>query len=166
MDCKRPLSTFRLLSFDIFGTLIDWETGIHEALEPLVQRLDDSNPLKTDRKKLGDLYGKHERAIQVDNPRLAYNLVVKEAYERLARETQSLPATEPLLDKESTAFGNSVGRWPPFPDTVAAMRRLKKKGYKLVPLSNVDREPQSFCTFVYFLIRWLGRWQDCEMDWH
>ncbi|EFR01595.1 haloacid dehalogenase [Nannizzia gypsea CBS 118893] len=139
MDSKRPLSSFRLLSFDIFGTLIDWETGVYEALKPLVQRLDDSNLLKTDRKKLGDLYSKHERAVQMSNPGLAYNLVTKAAYESLAREIQSLPTPEHLLEEESTAFGSSVSRWPPFPDTVAAMRRLKQKGYKLVPLSNVDR---------------------------
>ncbi|EEQ28653.1 hypothetical protein McanMca71_001267 [Microsporum canis] len=140
MDSSRPLSSFRLLSFDIYGTLIDWETGIQEALKPLSQRLDDANPLKADPKKLGDAYSRHERAVQVKNPGLAYSLVLKSAYESLARELRSLPASEQLLDEEATGFGNSVGRWPAFPDTVAAMRRLKQKGYKLVPLSNVDGE--------------------------
>ncbi|KAK2808143.1 hypothetical protein FQN49_008748 [Arthroderma sp. PD_2] len=140
MDSSRPLNSFRLLSFDIFGTLIDWKAGVFEALKPLSQRLDDSNPLKTDNSKLWATFSKHERAVKTKNPQLNYNLVLKSAYEDLARELESLPASERLLDEEGTEFGNSIGRWPAFPDTVAAMRRLKKKGYKLVPLSNVDRE--------------------------
>ncbi|KAF3480227.1 threonine synthase [Arthroderma uncinatum] len=140
MDNSRPLSSFRLLSFDIFGTLIDWKAGIHGALEPLIQRLDDSNPLKSDPKALGAEYDKHERAIQPKNPQLTYNLVLKSTYENLARELGAAPADEHVLDTEGTAFSKSIGHWPPFDDTVAAMRRLKKKGYKLVPLSNVDHE--------------------------
>ncbi|KAK2806530.1 hypothetical protein FQN50_005813 [Emmonsiellopsis sp. PD_5] len=144
MASQRPLTSFRLLSFDIYGTLIDWEAGIIAALKPIASRLPDSHPLKSDQARLGSALNKHERAVQLENPALPYNLVLKSAYESLAKELQSLPASadgqdqSALLDQEGTAFGEDLGNWPAFPDTVEAMRKLKKR-FKLVPISNVDR---------------------------
>ncbi|KAL1954343.1 hypothetical protein VTO42DRAFT_1370 [Malbranchea cinnamomea] len=161
----RALSSFRLLSFDIYGTLIDWETGIQEALKPLAARLDASNPLKSDLLALGSAFNKHERATQTQNPKLTYDLVLKESYKALARELAALPdATaensdvDALLDLEGTAFAESIARWPAFPDTVAAMRRLKQRGFKLVPLSNVDHA--SFRKSVYGPMRGLHEGMD------
>ncbi|EER40725.1 HAD-superfamily hydrolase [Histoplasma capsulatum H143] len=144
MASNRPLTSFSVLSFDIYGTLIDWEKGILESLKPLAARLPDSHPLKSDHVALGCALNKYERTFQVENPTQSYDLILKASYEALAKELQALPAAtatedaSSLLDKESSAFGASIGTWPPFPDTVEAMRKLKQR-YKLVPLSNVDR---------------------------
>lgn len=144
MASNRPLASFRLLSFDIYGTLIDWETGIHEALRPLVARLPESHPFKSDVRALGNAFTKHERQIQTAQPQLTYDRVLKAAYEGLAQELNVLPKpaadkdTNQLLDAEGTSFAASIAVWPAFPDTVDAMRRLKKH-FRLVPVSNVDR---------------------------
>ncbi|EEH37203.1 haloacid dehalogenase [Paracoccidioides lutzii Pb01] len=144
MTSNRLLASFQLLSFDIYGTLIDWERGIIENLKPLTDRLSDSHPSELDPLALCSSLNKYERAFQAENPRQTYDLILKASYEALAKELQALPAAaggedpSSILDKEGTAFGTSIGTWPAFPDTVEAMRKLKKR-YKLVPLTNVDR---------------------------
>ncbi|OJD16921.1 haloacid dehalogenase, type II [Emergomyces pasteurianus Ep9510] len=144
MASKRPLTSFSALSFDIYGTLIDWEKGIIDGLKPLAARLPDSHVLKSDHVALGLALNKYERIFQRENPTQTYDLILKASYEALAEELQALPAAtdtetpSSLLDKESTTFGESIGNWPAFPDTVEAMRKLKKR-YKLVPVTNVDR---------------------------
>ncbi|KAI2023794.1 hypothetical protein LOZ48_005903 [Ophidiomyces ophidiicola] len=143
---SRRLNSFRLLSFDIYGTLIDWETGVLRALVPLTSRLPNSHPLKANSVALNTTYTAHERTIQATQPSLAYYRILKAAYESLAKELNALPepidgkSAEQLLDEESLAFAASIGSWPAFKDTVEAMHRLKNRGFKLVPLSNVDRE--------------------------
>ncbi|OAX80033.1 haloacid dehalogenase, type II [Emergomyces africanus] len=145
MATKRPLTSFSVLSFDIYGTLIDWERGIIDGLKPLAARLPDSHALKSDHVALGLALNKYERIFQKENPKQTYELILKTSYEALAKELQALPTAKDttadpssLLDKESSTFGESIGNWPAFPDTVEAMRKLKKR-YKLVPLTNVDR---------------------------
>ncbi|KAL2012942.1 hypothetical protein VTN00DRAFT_467 [Thermoascus crustaceus] len=142
---QRPLSSFRLLSFDIYGTLVDWETGIYVALEPLHARLPDAHPLKSDFLALGARFSAHEQRIQAARPEQTYDLVLRDTYVALARELDATPTTtdgtdaEDALKEEGERFASSVAHWPAFPDTVSAMRRLRKLGYKLVPISNVDR---------------------------
>lgn len=138
-QAKRPFSSFHVLSFDIYGTLIDWESGIHDALQPLRSRLPEGNPLKNDMLALGELFNKHERRIQAESPGLTYDCVLRDAYIGLARELNVLPADETSATQEGVTFAESIGHWPAFADTVAAMRKLKTFGYILVPLSNVDR---------------------------
>lgn len=145
MAGNRQLKSFRLLSFDIYGTLIDWENGILNTLKPLVARLDDSSPLKSNPAALAVEFAHFEREAQLQNPDRKYPLILKEAYENLAKHLQALPqskqrgkSTGELLDEESTACATSIPTWSVFADTVSAMRRLKKHGYKLVPVSNVD----------------------------
>ena len=141
---SRTLTSFPLLTFDIYGTLIDWETGLLTALTPLSSRLSPSHPLSTP-SALGTAFNAHERRIQARDPKLQYDKVLKEAYISLVRETGALPpategrSVEDVLDAEGEECGSSIGLWPAFADTVGAMRKLKELGYKLVPVSNVDR---------------------------
>ena len=133
------LTDYKLLSFDIYGTLIDWETGIYDALMPLVDQLPvDSqyygkSPEQT-RKLVLQAFSSHERTLQSEQPRLLYNKLLAETYKRLAPQL-GLHAT----DAEAQKFGASVGTYPAFPDTVAAMKVLGSH-YRLVVLSNVDNE--------------------------
>ena len=145
----RLLPSFPLLTFDIYGTLIDWETGLLTALSPLSSRLPSTHPLSSP-SALGTAFNAHERRIQARDPKMRYDTVLKEAYVALARECGAVPSPSPgetskksveeMLDEEGEACASSIGNWPAFPDTVDAMRRLKRAGFRLVPLSNVDRE--------------------------
>lgn len=126
------LSDFRLLSFDIYGTLIDWESGILAALQPL---LNANNATDIPPQDLLKLHHELEAAQQVKTPEMPYHQLLTTIYPQFAAR---LGFGEPSTD-ESRAFGQSIGKWPAFPDTVDALRRLSKH-YKLVVLSNVDRE--------------------------
>lgn len=122
------LSDFRVLSFDCYGTLIDWETGIVSALAPLTSRL----ARNLTRDEILEAHARHESSQQVFTPTKPYRDVLATVYKRLAEEWD-VPASW----EECLAYGNSVGDWPPFPDTVEALAYLKRF-YKLVILSNVD----------------------------
>lgn len=129
------------MSFDIYGTLIDWEKGIIQALSPIRDRLPESSQLKTDNLSLGSVFNKHENNLQTANPEATYDIILRDSYIEVAKEL--LPPNEieeeGKLQAEGTAFAESIAVWPPFPDTVEAMRKLKRLGFKLVPVSNVDR---------------------------
>lgn len=124
-----PLSDFSLLSFDVYGTLIDWETGILTALEPLFGKLIPN------RKAILAKYHELEVEQQTLTPDLPYSQLLTTIYPKLA---QSFNLPVPTAE-ESISFGRSIGNWPAFPDTVDALRRLQRV-YKLVILSNVDRQ--------------------------
>lgn len=145
------LSDFKLLSFDCFGTLVDWEcmkpsssyipslnndaAGIYEELKPLLNRLPSSNPVKNDRDLAVKKFNEIEVSLCASEPGLKYSLLIEKSYERLA-ESMSLP---PPIKSEVEAVGASISKWPAFPDTIAALQRLQKH-YKLAILSNVDKE--------------------------
>ncbi|KAI8720332.1 hypothetical protein NCS52_00478300 [Fusarium sp. LHS14.1] len=125
------LSDFRLLSFDVYGTLIDWETGVLNGLKPLLE----ANNASFSREHLLTIHHELEVAQQVKTPDMKYSELLTTIHPQIA-ERLSLPKPSAEQDK---AFGDSIGTWPAFPDTVEALRRLGKH-YKLVVLSNVDRE--------------------------
>lgn len=127
------LSSYRLLTFDVYGTLVDWEGGILAALEPSLAKNNASG--KFTRQQLLTAYHEFEKAQQTETPDMLYTDVLATI---LAPLLSKLGLQAPTAD-ESRAFGESVGKWPAFPDTVAALKRLQKV-YKLVVLSNVDRE--------------------------
>ncbi|KAI1391788.1 HAD-like protein [Hypoxylon trugodes] len=125
------LKDYRLLSFDVYGTLIDYETGILSALQPL---LDSNNRTDITRLQLLETYHEFEVKQQQETPDMPYSQLLTKIYGRVAQKLGLAPPTE----EESRAFGNSVRDWPAFPDTVDALHRLAKH-YKLVVLSNIDR---------------------------
>lgn len=123
------LTDFKVLTFDVYGTLIDWETGVLTALAPSLPA--DHTFTRT---HLLTIYHKHEAAQQRATPSLSYTDLLTTIHPLILSDL-SLPAPTPAA---STTFGASVGSWPAFPDTVAALRTLAQH-YKLVILSNVDR---------------------------
>jgi putative hydrolase of the HAD superfamily len=124
------LTQFKVLSFDCYGTLIDWETGISEALKPLVAR--SGRTLTRD--QVLETHARHEAAQEAETPAVPYSELLALVHGRLAREWGAQP-----LPGESLAYGGSVKDWPAFVDSTAALQYLKKY-YKLAILSNVDRE--------------------------
>jgi 2-haloalkanoic acid dehalogenase type II len=128
------LTDFKALSFDCYGTLIDWESGMVAALKPLTDRV--SRPLSRD--EILQAHARHESEQQRQTPTRLYPQVLAVVYKRLA-EQWGVTATV----NECEAYGLSVRDWPPFPDTVGALQYLKNF-YKLIILSNVDNRTFSF----------------------
>jgi 2-haloacid dehalogenase len=122
------LSDFTVLTFDCYGTLIDWETGLLEALAPLVRRV--KHPLTKD--QVLEAHARHEHAQQGWTPTRRYSDLLATVHKRLAEEWGVQASWD-----EALAYGQSIGSWPAFPDTVDALAYLKQH-YRLVILSNVD----------------------------
>lgn len=146
---RRPFSSFKVISYDIFGTLIDWESGIYPLLQPLVERIpaDTSSEHAAyrsaeGRSKVVGKFHEFEATLQVSQPSAIYSSILEQAYLLFAQDAGIEVNDE--VKQEAKAFGASVGSWPAFPDTVDACQRLLKAGYKLIPLSNVDRESFSY----------------------
>ncbi len=127
---NRDLAEFSVLTFDCYGTLIDWETGIWDALQPLLME----NPGRAvSHGALLSAFAEAESARQRETPGLPYPKVLADVHRTIAARFGL--RTGNALDE---AFGASVPHWPAFPDTAEALRRLKTR-YKLAILSNVDR---------------------------
>lgn len=128
------LTDFKALTFDCYGTLIDWESGMVAALAPLVKKT--GRPLS--RNQVLQAHARHESSQQRHTPTKRYSELLAVVYKRLAEEW-GVPASW----EECLAYGRSVRDWPAFPDTAEALRALKQR-YKLVILSNVDNESFAF----------------------
>jgi 2-haloacid dehalogenase len=122
------LSDFKALTFDCYGTLIDWESGMVEALKPLTSRMKQALP----RDRILEAHARHESSQQAYTPAMKYSDLLSVVYKRLAEEWGLAASWD-----ECQAYGNSVKDWPAFSDSVAALAYLKKH-YKLVILSNID----------------------------
>ncbi|MDX1647681.1 MAG: haloacid dehalogenase type II [Longimicrobiales bacterium] len=117
----------RALTFDCYGTIVDWETGILEALHELLAEADGV----PDDETLLAMYGRFESELQA-GPFQPYRQVLEEVARRFV---DAVGAEEG--DAQPSRFADSVGRWPPFPDSVRALEKLQKR-YRLVIVSNVD----------------------------
>jgi len=124
------LTDFKVLTFDCYGTLIDWETGIHAALLPWLSR----EGVRVGRDELLELFARFESAQEAETPGMPYPEILAEVHGRLARHWGVCSTRE-----EARRFGESVGQWPAFPDSAEALGHLKRY-FELVILSNVDRE--------------------------
>jgi 2-haloacid dehalogenase len=118
---------FDVLTFDCYGTLIDWETGILDALRPVfaAHRVD----LVPERvlELYGDLESEAERG-----PYREYKAILRTVLEGLGTRLGFTPT-----EKELETFSTSVKDWPAFPDSPAALQALHKK-YRLAIVSNID----------------------------
>ncbi|MCJ1252127.1 hypothetical protein MMC30_009365, partial [Trapelia coarctata] len=137
MSTPPPLTSFRALSFDIYGTLIDWPTGLLSHFRPLLARA-PTHPLSTPTALLA-AFARHEQALQASSPKTPYSDILAQAYTRVAEElgVQASP-------NSAETFATSIGAWPAFPDTVSAMQSLSNH-YELIALSNITNASIS-CT--------------------
>jgi 2-haloacid dehalogenase len=124
------LCDFKVLTFDTYGTLIDWETGICNALAPL---LDKAGMEGRPRDEILADFGKHETDQEAQTPGMVYMQLLSVVYQRLAREWNVKVTSE-----EANIFGASVPDWPEFADSPRALQYLKQH-FKLVTLTNCDR---------------------------
>lgn len=118
------LANYKVLSFDCYGTLIDWDTGLATQLKRIAPDVDEDELLQR--------YAQFEAEIEREQPTMLYSdvvtLVAKQVAESLDRE---------ISDALAADIGGSVGEWLPFDDSVAALEELRKH-CDLVVLSNVD----------------------------
>ena len=115
------------LTFDCYGTLVDWETGILQALEPIFQAK-GINPLS---ETILELYVKHEALLEAQAWQ-PYRDILRNTVAGIARDLRVA-----LRDSELDLLPESIGSWPLFGDTVSALGKLKQC-YRLIVLSNVD----------------------------
>ncbi|SMY12242.1 HAD family hydrolase [Brevibacterium jeotgali] len=124
------LTAFEALSFDCYGTLIDWEAGIAAVIGPWARRHDAA---LTDEELLV-AYAENEAVVLRETPTILYPDALREAFRRTG-EALDLPVS----DDDADALGTSVPDWPAFDDSVEALTILQRH-YELIILSNVDRE--------------------------
>ena len=119
-------SAIRLITFDCYGTLIDWETGILRSLRGLIPGLRE---VPDD--QLLEMYGEIEEKIE-SGPYASYRIVLSRAVEQLAHRFHKT-----IQPGDAQRFGDSLKAWQPFPDTVAGLKKLATR-YKLGIISNID----------------------------
>ncbi|KAF5390872.1 hypothetical protein D9757_004447 [Collybiopsis confluens] len=155
-DAPARITDFKVLVFDVYGTLADWETGIYEELKPMLSRYRQSAGWS--RKEVLEAFTAVEADLQAKFPSLLYSDLLAKAHE-VMEQTLRASAGEALegagLDSSGAStsdqsapvplgeahirFGQSIKNWSIFPDSSAALHALSKH-YKLVVLSNVDRQ--------------------------
>lgn len=130
MTSDPDLTSYKALSFDCYGTLIDWEAGIAAVLSPWAseQGLDLSD------EDLLLAYSDNEAAVEREIPTALYSEVLATAFRRTG-EGLGRPVSEDWAHR----LGSSVPDWPAFPDSAEALARLAMR-YQLIILSNVHRD--------------------------
>jgi 2-haloacid dehalogenase len=118
---------FDALTFDCYGTLIDWETGLTEAFRPVLA----AHGIGLDREDVLVRYARYEAAAE-SGPYLRYRDVLAAGLRGVAGELGFEPSAEELA-----TFGGSVAEWPAFPDSAAALTRLKTR-FRLGVITNCD----------------------------
>ena len=120
----------RVVTFDCYGTLVDWAGGIAGAFADVLA----PHGLSADRDELLSLHAEIEPQVQAEAFR-SYRQVLQETAWRMAQR-RDWP-----LEREACAFlADSLPNWPVFPDTIDALTRLRRAGIELAVLSNVDED--------------------------
>ena len=130
MRTDLDLARFGALSFDCYGTLIDWETGIAAVLGPWAR----GQGLALADEALLLAYADNEAAVERETPTARYPVVLAEAFRRTGEALGVF-----VEDRWAQALGESVPDWPAFPDSADALARLGRH-YQLIIVSNVHRD--------------------------
>ena len=120
-------SRFEYLTFDCYGTLVDWEAGLLGALRPILEAHGKSI---ADARVL-EVYGELEAELE-EGSFIPYREVLRSVVRRFGKKLGFTPS---LMEEDS--LPTSMANWRPWPDTVAALKELKTR-YKLAIISNVD----------------------------
>ena len=128
---QNDFSKYRVLTLDCYGTLIDWETGIWDALQPI---LATSQKISVSKSEALQLFADFESYQQRKFPTKQYSDILRSVHHQWAEHY----GFETNRDFDQR-FGQSISSWPPFIDSCRALRLLQSK-YKLVILSNVHRK--------------------------
>jgi len=123
------LTDFDALSFDCYGTLIDWEAGLSAVLVPWARR----RGLDLTEEQLLTAYSPFEASVEAEHPTDLYPDVLARSMRLLGERLGAQ-----VSDDDAAGLARSVPDWPPFPDSHAALVALSRR-FKLIILSNVDR---------------------------
>jgi 2-haloacid dehalogenase len=135
---------FEVLSFDCYGTLIDWESGILTALKPILL----NHNIDIGDKQILELFAEQE-SIQEAGEYLKYREILKIVVQGLGEKLNFTPA-----EAELNSLAESIQNWEPFPDTIEVLKVLKKR-YKLTIISNIDDD----------LFAYTAKKLEVEFDW-
>ena len=124
------ISDFKVLAFDVYGTLIDWESGMVNALKPLTDQVSQN----LSRNDILEAHAYYESTTQRWTPSKIYSDLLPVVYRRLAEEWGVAVSWE-----QCQAYGLSVRQWPAFEDSMPALQYLKQH-FKLVVLTNTDNQ--------------------------
>lgn len=130
MSAELDLAKYKVLSFDCYGTLIDWEAGIAAILGSWARE----QGLDLDDEELLLAYAGSEADVERETPAALYPDVLADAFRRTGEKLG-----KPVTDEWAGRLGRSVPGWPAFPDSAAALARLAGH-YQLIILSNVHRD--------------------------
>ena len=123
------LGDFDAVSFDCYGTLIDWETGLAAAFRPVL----DAHGVAADAEDVLGRYARHEAEAAAEaGPYMIYRDVLASGLSGVASELGFEPSPAELA-----TFAGSVADWPAFPDSAEALQRLKRR-YRLGVITNCD----------------------------
>jgi 2-haloacid dehalogenase len=114
------------VTFDCFGTLVDWRHGISTGLDLLFPG--QGQPLL-------EIHIRHEAAVQAEQPTMRYRDVLAESVRRTAAD-----AGLDLVADDASVLGTTIPYWPVFPDTRQALADLREAGWRLALLTNCDRD--------------------------
>jgi 2-haloacid dehalogenase len=123
------ITEFEAISFDCYGTLIDWETGLAAVLGPWAR----SRGLGLDDEALLAAYAGHEERAEAGEPAAPYPDILRRSMIALGRELGA-----EVTAQDADRLAGSVPDWPAFGDSAAALAALAAR-FKLIILSNVDR---------------------------
>ena len=124
------LTDFEAMSFDCYGTLIDWEYGLATVLGPWAR----TRGLQLDDETLLAAYSTHEARAEAEHPGESYPDILVRSLRELGRQFGA-----EVTDDDAQRLATSVPDWPAFPDSPAALTTLSTR-YQLIILSNVDRD--------------------------
>ena len=119
---------YEMISFDCYGTLIDWELGMKNALRELAEKKN----ISIDIEKAPENYIEIELEVEKERYR-KYSEILTISLKRLLKDVELSPEEEKI-------FVNTLPKWSPFPETREVLRELKDRGYKLAILSNIDED--------------------------
>ena len=121
------LNNYEVLTFDCYGTMIDWETGVLTAIAPILS----NHNIQLSNEQIFDAFGEIENEIEAGEY-IKYRQVLRNVVERMGDRFNFTPNPT-----EVDALANSLTSWQPFSDSVEALKVLKQK-FKLAVISNVD----------------------------
>lgn len=127
------IDRFEVLTFDCYGTLIDWESGMLEALQSILS----AHHIQIDEKSILERFAKFESELE-QGEYLKYQGILKGVVQRFSEEFGFIPS-----DAELNALANSIQNWQPFSDTVEALKTLKQR-FKIAIISNIDDDLFAF----------------------
>lgn len=120
------MATRRWVTFDCFGTLVDWRHGIATSAELLFPGRGA---------EVLERYHVHELIVEQESPTMRYRDVLTEALRRAARDLELA-----LRDDDATILADTIPYWQPFPEVAAELGALRHAGWRLALLTNCDRD--------------------------